>query len=143
EPIIIREPCTRCRQSDEVTRPCVVQAIGFLFLIAPDFSNPRGCFENSSHLVRQRKIVQIHMGNLVVGNGEYATRATIKEFASEFVFDGKPAALAEEAVQMDGRVYGADAVFRQNERDNMPFLEEVQKATNDLVDQPQVLGDVR
>ena len=51
-------------------------------------------------------IVQVNVGHLVICNCECLARARVEEFQTKLVFNGQPALLPKQPIQVNGPVHG-------------------------------------
>ena len=99
-PVVVGEPAFGVGDGDEVATALVVEAGHVLFHLAEDLADAGGHFEDGADVVEDGGIVDVDVGELVVGDGEGFGAAEVECFEAEFVFDGEPAALAEDAVEV-------------------------------------------
>ena len=78
----------------------MVEASEVFFDLAKHLSDARRGFEHAFDLRQDAGVVYIDMRDLMIDDGKGLRAAEIECFEAELVFDGKPALLAEDAVEM-------------------------------------------
>ena len=141
EPIIIGEPGVGLGDGDEITSARVGEAGGGLSRRIPDFSDAGSFFQKLADGGRKRGIVQINVGDLMVGDGENAAGTGIENFAAELFLDGQPALLAKQAVEMDGGIHVGKAVFGEEDDGDAALAEKINEVADDGVHLAQVAVD--
>ncbi len=142
EPVVVGEPGVFFGNGDEVAAAFVGDAGGFLLLAVEDLGDAGEGGEGVADLGFDGGIVEVDVGDLVVGDGEGLAGSAVELLEAELVFDADPAALAQGTVDVDGLVYLGDAVFGKQYDLNVSAFEEVDQLADDGVDRLQVLGDV-
>ena len=77
-PIIIRKPTISLSHNHQITSPFVVDVVGFLLLTIQHQFHTRRFLEHGSHLRQHGWVVQINVGNLMVGHGKGSRRTGVK-----------------------------------------------------------------
>jgi hypothetical protein len=101
-----------------------------------------GLFEEALDAGAEGWVLEIDVGDLVIGDGEGLTGSGVEEFEAEFVANGEVAVLAQEAVEVDGMVDGGDAVFGDDPGFDAALLEEADQVIDEGIDEAKVSGDV-
>src|SRR6186713_3710393 len=104
KPVIISEPTLLIGDGNELTGPRMelVKNKGDARLCSYDLSRPRN----------QGVIVNVNMGNLMVGYGKDLTRPAIDHLESELIFNCNPPLLAKDSVQVNRAIHFGDPVLR-------------------------------
>lgn len=140
-PVVVGEPALGIGDGDEIAAALVVEAEEVLFHLAEDLGDAGGGFEGGANGGKNALIVQVDVGDLMVGDGEGFGAAEIEGFAAEFVFDVEPALLAEDAVQVDGLLDVGDAVLGEEDDFDVPRFVEADEIADDVVDLTEVETD--
>src|SRR5437870_13303823 len=104
------------------------------FLVVEDGFDTFLLLEKASDLRFPGRIIEVNMGDLMVGNGEDFAGAAIEQFMAQFIFNGEPAFSPEDTVQMDGPVHVGDAVFGQEDDLNGWLAEIFNETSYDVID---------
>ena len=111
QPVIIGEPAIPVREADEFSAAGMIQPNGRL----PDavyntFHTGHGG-ENLPHLGKNRQIIHINMGHLVICQSKGPAGTTVQQFPAQLLTDGEPTVLAQHPVEMHGLIHRRDPIF--------------------------------
>ena len=133
-PVVVGEPGVGFGHDDEVAGAGVV--------LRADLVDAGGVLEEGPDFIGDGRVVDVDVGDLVVGDGEGLATAIVEGFAAEFVFDREPAFLAEEAVEMDWAVDRGDPVFGKEEDLDVTGFVVIDQFRDDAVDGSDLRRDV-
>src|SRR3954451_1816304 len=89
-PIIVGEPGVFGGNSYQITGTWMVEAGRPLLLRTQNTVDAVLFFKERAHRVFQRAVIEVNVGDLMVGDGEDFARAAVKQFEAEFLLYGKP-----------------------------------------------------
>jgi len=121
----------------------VVDAKRRLVASPEDLRNARLSFKDLARLFFKHAVIEVNMGDLMIGHGEHFTCATVEHLPAQFILDRQPALLPEKTVEMDWPVNLGDAIFGQDQHLNGLSREKVDQIAHDLIDCFQILRNRR
>src|SRR5882724_8545153 len=116
----------------------MVDAEGRLLGPAEDLRNARLLFQELARLFFESAVIEVDVGDLVIGYGEHFTCATIEHLPSQFVLDRQPAFFPEKTIEMDWPVNVRDAVLRNDQDLHGLLRKKIEQIAYDLIDRLQV-----
>src|SRR6266446_7819050 len=111
----------------------MVDAEGRLLGPAEDLPNARLLFQELARLFFKRAIIEVNVGDLVIGHGEHFACATIEHVPPQLILDGEPPFVPEKTVEMDWPVNVTDTVLGDDQDLNGLLRKKVEQIAHDLV----------
>ena len=143
EPIVIGEPTAGIRDGDEIAAAGVVEPGFGEFGTVENALDAFSLGENGFNVLPQARVIEVDVGDLVIGDGEGATIAKFEDVAPQLFLDLEPAVLAKDAIEVNGAIDLGDAVFGEEDGLDAAFFEEPDEAANDFINGAEIFGDAR